>query len=178
MFTSYTLSFITGFQNINLGIKFGSGEYKVVICNDCNNCVEYIFNLIVLGSRELSTIFGNVLYDNNPAKPLFCETKLELREEGALVESVKTKEHGNYEFTPLILEDGKKYTINCIPGYSWGGNDPIDALFITKNYIGLVPIKDLWKKAAADVNNDNKINPLDALMINRRYIHSINKFTI
>ena len=39
-------------------------------------------------------------------------------------------------------------------------------------------LTDPLKRLAADVNNDNKINPTDALIINRRYIGVLNKYKI
>jgi len=58
----------------------------------------------------------------------------------------------------------------------WGGGTPVDALNINRYYLNMVTFKDNLRKIAADLNSDNKINPLDALLVNRRYIKGINSF--
>jgi hypothetical protein len=68
--------------------------------------------------------------------------------------------------------------LNCRTDKAWGGVNPIDALIINRNYIGLYKFTDPLLQTAADVNGDIKINPVDALMVNRRYIGIIPKYKV
>ena len=51
-------------------------------------------------------------------------------------------------------------------------------MIINRSYIGVYSITDTLLKRTADVNGDGKITPLDALLVNRRYIGVYKKFKI
>ena len=50
----------------------------------------------------------------------------------------------------------------------FGGCNSLDALIVNRYYVGLTKsFGDPLMKLAADVNNDTKINTIDALLINK-----------
>jgi hypothetical protein len=49
---------------------------------------------------------------------------------------------------------------------------------INRAFIGLYNIKSSIRKSASDVNNNKKVDVADALVINRRFIGLINKYSI
>ena len=52
-------------------------------------------------------------------------------------------------------------------------------LFLLTGVLSIyITFKDALTKTAADVNKDGKVNPVDALMINRRFVKLIKKFSI
>jgi hypothetical protein len=52
----------------------------------------------------------------------------------------------------------------------------LDALLVNRHYVGTYLFGDALKTQAADVDLSEKINPADALAINRRYVGLINRF--
>jgi hypothetical protein len=93
---------------------------------------------------------------------------------GDILSSVQTDNSGAYQF--INVSNGE-YRIECTTAINWGGANPLDALYVNRNYIGTYNFGDALKKKAADVNLDNKVNPVDALSINRRFTGLITQFT-
>ncbi len=119
------------------------------------------------------TIVGLVLYDNTSSTPM-TETTVYLKSpEGVKLDSVITDANGAYQFENL---SNGTYKLSCKTSKIWGGGTPFDALQINRFYINLFVFPNKLKELAGDVSKDSKINPTDALMINRRYIRITNSF--
>ncbi|MBP7496935.1 MAG: C10 family peptidase [Bacteroidales bacterium] len=150
-------------------INPGTHNYSVTVIDSkgCRNSDD--INITVI--EKFFKLSGSLLYNNGLSSQM--SAKINLLKEGNIIGSTTTDKFGAFRF--LNLAKGS-YSLAIEPVSTWGGNDPIDALICIKNYLGLLKISDELKRKAADVDNDKKISPLDALYINRRYIKIIKKF--
>ena len=131
------------------------------------------FQLFILKSFAQNKISGYVNYDNN-SNSLIAFTKLYLTDSlKKTIDSAITDLTGYYVLN--YVPDGK-YSIALKIKYPWGGANPLDGLILSRDYIGTYTFTDPLKVNAADVNNDSKINPTDALLINKRFINTIFSF--
>lgn len=120
-----------------------------------------------------SQISGVVKYNDNDYTGM-CNTKVYLYNlNGDKINSVTTDNEGKYLLTEV--ENGN-YVLKSTTTDKWGGCNPIDAMLVSKHFIGKYPITDSLILRSADVNNDNRINPTDVLLINKRFVGSINRF--
>jgi hypothetical protein len=111
---------------------------------------------------DSNKIYGTVTHDNKISSPL-SDVKLILRNESnEIIDSTLTDITGNYRFNDIA--DGT-YTIYASTNKPSGGFDPVDALLINRFYMGTYNFPNNLRRAAADLNGDNKLNPQDALMI-------------
>jgi hypothetical protein len=160
------------YQNNNITCS-DAGVYSCIIENSCGSVNTPISTVLVNGCDGF-IISGIVIYDNKNLTPM-SNTMVYLKTAGEIKkDSAKTDANGTYGF--YNVKNGS-YKLTCSSGKAWGGSDPLDALIVTRYFIGSVTISGALKLQAADVNKDNKINPTDALNINKRYINLINKFT-
>ncbi len=169
--------------NLNSVACGDSGIYACKISNKCANITAKIAYLYILNcSRFRFAISGYVKYENADSFPMSSMTDntvtnvFLLNNGDTLIEKTETDDYGFYVF-PYNINGNYKLVASSLK--KWGGSNPVDALLVCKNYIGLniIPGIPSLKKIAADVNNDFKINPVDALLINRRYIGVINHFS-
>jgi uncharacterized protein (TIGR02145 family) len=139
---------------------------------------KIIFILLVIAYTNAYTqsqfeISGNITYDNT-ANSAIEYSKVILKDSlNQIYSFTYTDTLGNYSFSSI---SNGKFTIEIIPIYKWGGVNPTDALFTLRYFVKLSTFKDALKKKAADVNIDNKINTVDALLINRRFVKLIKSF--
>lgn len=149
-----------------------SGVYSVNLFNACKN-ITVVTNTLMVKDTNTFSLSGHVEYDNNSLTPI-TNTRLLLKLENKIIDSTLTDKAGAYSF--IHLRAGS-YTITPVIKKLWGGVNPIDALIIIRDYLGLFKFTDNLKQAAADVNLDTHVNPIDALLVNRRYLKLINHFT-
>ena len=136
-------------------------------------------------------ISGYATYDNSINTPLQCITVYLVNStSGATISYTNTDINGYYEFdnvepatyTLEFSNNNKPCPNDILPcnqnlTYPYEGSDPNDALAVNNYYIHAYSIQDNLKKKTADVNEDGEINPIDALLINRRFI-LINHFIL
>ena len=130
-------------------------------------------DLAVTSNNSKYSISGVVTYDNSIASILNKVTIRLYNADGLKIDSTTTSAIGSYIFSN---KPNGTYRITAVSSATWGGSDPIDALLTLRYFIGSYNFTDNIKTKAADVSIDNKINPLDALMINQRYVLLIDKF--
>ena len=119
------------------------------------------------------TIKGLINYDNVSNTPIKYAKVILRDSEKNIIDTCITDSIGNYSLSGIL---NGKYTINIIQNYIWGGVNTVDALLCMRNYINIFTFKDSLSMKAADLNIDNRINPTDALIINKRYVNLINSF--
>lgn len=93
---------------------------------------------------------------------------------GAIVDSTVTLSNGNFRFynTPPGT-----YVFKVKVTKPWGGVNSADALLVTKYFVTIITLTDLYL-AAADVNNSTSINSIDALLISKRFTGVISSFAL
>ncbi len=119
------------------------------------------------------TVSGQMLYGGRADKPLTGITVYLVDAEGVKINKTVSDSIGFYKFE--FIEPGD-YSLQCETKEAWGGSDPVDALLCNKYFLKMYNFDSPLHKVAADVNTDNIVNPIDALYINRRFIHLLDKF--
>jgi|GEM_PF-5778500 len=81
---------------------------------------------------------------------------------------------GLYSFSSVA---GGQYSLQPQLNGDWlsGGINSADAMLVLKHFVGLSQLQGIYLKAA-DVNADNVVNSLDALMISKRFTGQMNSF--
>ena len=149
-----------------------SGTYKCNILNNCGNVTVLVGTLIVKDSTHY-TITGTFTYDNKAGHAM-SNTTLDLMSlENGQAGQTKTDASGNYTFTNILAGD---YTIVPVFRQKAAGFNPVDALYILRNYIGLYSFPDALKQKAADVNANGDITPFDALLVDQRFVQLLKTF--
>jgi hypothetical protein len=149
--------------------SLSAGQHTIYVrVKDMNNN----WSLVYTQTLNLGNINGIITYDNSSNTKL-GNIKIYLDTEGELIDSTMTDINGNYNFSNL--PEGN-YTISIAINKKTGGIDPVDALFVNRNFVKLYTFPDNLRKNAADVNSDNKTNPIDALFINRYFVKLITSF--
>jgi hypothetical protein len=151
-----------------------AGVYTCVVTNECGSITSKVGTLIVTSDIKYS-IVGHVRYDNAAQTAISNATVSLETQEGLILSTTTTGSGGEFEFTEIL---NGFYKIVCTITLEWGGSNPVDALYTNRSYLGTYTFTNLLKEIAADVNNSKTINPVDALLINKRYIRVINKFLI
>ncbi|MBP7496735.1 MAG: immunoglobulin domain-containing protein, partial [Bacteroidales bacterium] len=120
-------------------------------------------------------ITGKISYLNAAASPLpYIKIEYDNGEEEKPY--IVSDEQGEYS---LGFEKKEDYTnLLFTSNVKYGGITPIDALCINKNFLGLYPITDALKRMVADVDTNGAIDPLDAFMINARYLKLLSSFKV
>ena len=119
-------------------------------------------------------ISGKITYDNTSNSAIEYSEVILKDKPNHVYAYTYTDTLGIYAFSNI---PNGNYTIDIKPNYKWGGVSPVDALSILRYFVKLSTFKDALKKKAADVNGDKNIIPMDALLINRRFVKLINSFT-
>jgi hypothetical protein len=113
-----------------------------------------------LSSLLLSSIYGNITYNNFAGTPLkLCSLTLSGGDTYG-----PTANDGKYYFTGMV--DGP-YTIQTTCTNTWGGLSSFDATLISRYLGSIVALTPLQQKAA-DVNNSGTVQSFDATLIKRR----------
>ncbi|MBP7496032.1 MAG: hypothetical protein KA792_00005 [Bacteroidales bacterium] len=159
--------------NINTSLlNLGDHIYSVTATNN-KGCYTYDsikINIIPVSYYKLD---GTITYANSENTPI-TQLRLYLKDkESIVIDSVLSDSTGYFQFNNL--RNGI-YTISSNINKQWGGSNFEDALLLINNYLSRYKISDKIKRIASDVNSDNIINPLDALIINRRFIGSLENF--
>jgi len=146
------------------------GNYMVTLIA-FNSCASDTLILVVAGP-QWNTIQGQITY-SNAAHTAMYNTNIQLSDtNGFVVASTTTNSNGFYLFEDI--PDGT-YTLSAQTTLPWGGANSADALLALKHYTNIAILTNIYAKAA-DVNNTNFINGLDALMISRRFTGNISGF--
>ena len=120
---------------------------------------------------SLNRITGNVIY-NNSQQSLLPGVTVYLKQNGSLIAQTITNAQGQFSFPDLINGD---YELSASSLQPWGGVNSTDALIAMKCFVQLITLPPL-KKRAADVNANNQVTSVDALLIAKRYIGAITSF--
>ncbi len=115
---------------------------------------------------------GTLVYNNTQNDPI-DEVELSLRDSsGNIVDICSTNALGEFVFTKF---SNASYTIHANTSHPAGGVNAIDALAVMKHFTGLQTVSGLALKAA-DVNADQAVNSIDALLIQKRFVEQIMTF--
>ncbi|MBP7496479.1 MAG: immunoglobulin domain-containing protein [Bacteroidales bacterium] len=149
-----------------------TGLYKCLIKNSCGQSLIDIATLRITISGF--NVEGTVTYFKN--NYTLKNVKIILKNtENIKIDSTTTDVNGYYKFKKLSTND---YILEFSNPAAWAGVNPVDALICIRNYLSMYKINDPLQRKTADVDDDNKITPIDALLINRRYLGIIKKFKI
>lgn len=126
----------------------------------------------IVKSATRHYIKGYVTYDNFRKTPMKGVVLYLVTNKKSIIDSTVTDSKGYYE----INQFNGTYTFKAKVSQKWGGGNPTDALLISRYYINQYAFDDELKKKAADVNADTKLNPVDGLLINKRFVRVIDNF--
>jgi hypothetical protein len=141
---------------------------------DSNGVLQTQFGLgsgnhtIAITTRNLQ---GTVYYNNDFLTQL-DSIQVSVSKNGILLGQTLSNNNGAFSFP---VSDTGYYTLSCSTTRSWGGVNTTDALITLRHYVHLMNLQDLNLKAA-DVDQNNTVNTIDALMISKRYVLAINTF--
>jgi len=147
-----------------------TGNYYCIISNKCDT-IQFLIATIKISSVPALT--GKIIYDNKHKTPVNYSQIILKNIQGIKLDSTINDNLGFFQFNNLGTAN---YTIELSTEKPFKGSDPLDALIINRYYLGKYSFTNSLRQKAADVNSDNKINLIDALMINRRYIGVLTKF--
>ena len=123
---------------------------------------------IAIAPRNLQ---GTVYYNNDYLTQL-DSIQVSVYKNGILLGQTLSNNNGAFSFP---VSDTGYYTLNCSTNRPWGGVNTTDALICLRHFVHLTNLEDL-KLKAADVDQNNVVNTIDALMISKRYVLAINTF--
>jgi hypothetical protein len=123
--------------------------------------------------KPVPAISGIAQYENNAHTPLASVKVYLLDSVKARIDSVTTDLQGKYIFSNV--KNGH-YSLSASSKTKWGGGNPIDALLILRHFVQISLLPTQLKRLGADVNADKKLNPLDALFVNRRFVNLLKSF--
>lgn len=146
------------------------GIYSVslTVTNAYTSSTQTREGYIVVGTNSFA---GKVYYDNIAKTPMSGIT-LNLKSGADIIATTTTDSQGNYSLNSIPIGT---YTFSPICNKTWGGANGTDALLITKHFVGLGYLGGI-RKEAADVDNSNYVNTIDALGVQRRFIQLVNSF--
>jgi hypothetical protein len=125
----------------------------------------------LIGLKDIS---GTLTYQNTASTPL-SGVKLVLKLGCCtLIDSTITNSNGSFSFANL--QPGN-YTITASKTGNWGGSNSDDALHTLKAFVNMVSLNTLQHKAG-DVDMNDNINAVDALLIAKRFVGLIGSFSI
>lgn len=110
---------------------------------------------------------GQTAFGIKEAELVLCDSS------GTLVDVCTTDENGNFAFTSF--DPGKDYSMKVFTSHPAGGINALDALFVLKHFTGLQSLSGMALKAA-DVNMDQGVNSVDALLIQQYFVEQIMTF--
>lgn len=142
-------------------------------CTSGNPASSNLIKISVYPNSYIYTIDGKVTYDNSANTPLNNVNIVLKNQSDVTIGTTSTDKTGYYKFSNLA---NGAYSITASSNNTVGSINPVDALFVDKNFIQLYKFSDNLKSKAADVNNDMVINPVDALDINKFYISLLKSF--
>ncbi|MCX6270029.1 MAG: dockerin type I domain-containing protein [Bacteroidetes bacterium] len=120
-----------------------------------------------------SRISGHIKYLNS-ANTFLDGVKVYLVSSvGQQLDSINSDQHGYYRFENL---GQGQYYIEPQCNKPWAGGNSVDALMVQKHFVGLSLLTGLPLQAA-DVNNSNSVNAIDAMQILQRFVGFLTSFT-
>ncbi|HRY32588.1 MAG TPA: heparinase II/III family protein [Bacteroidales bacterium] len=127
------------------------------------------------GNHSLSigkyTIDGTIKYANS-AESWLAACSVALRQNGLEMAVTQSDTAGCFSFENLCRG---QYSLVVIPEIPWGGCNSTDALLVLRHFVHLIHLTGLSLKAA-DVDDNQAVNSLDALYIGKRFIGAVNAF--
>lgn len=180
--SSYLPANNTDGKLMDLSFVYLNGNSELSFINGCEivkstNIKPYLLDLKNGSVKESNNnkIEGFVSYDNSASSPLIDAKVFLLKSTGDIYDTIRTDINGKFVFQNLSCGN---YLINIKYDYPSKGISPVDVLLINKAFVNMYDIDDDLKREAADVNNDNAINAKDALLISRKFVRIINKFSV
>ncbi len=144
----------------------------------CHTGMDGIIDSVILlppGNHRLDlgkySLIGTLSYANTAASPLPV-TLIRLMAEGDTIAQTETGNDGCFGFSRLLRG---QYELACNTSLPWGGSNATDALLVLRHFVHLLQLTGLPLKAA-DVDNNQVINSLDALHIGKRFIGAVSAF--
>jgi hypothetical protein len=117
------------------------------------------------------SIQGIVTYDNNSSTPIDSAV-VELYNGQQLIRQAVTGNNGL--FVMQSVPPGN-YLLTASCSLPWGGGNAVDALHILRHF-SVISLLSGLRLLAADVNEDDNINAIDALQVMRRFVQLIDSF--
>lgn len=115
-------------------------------------------------------IWGNLVYAGGNNHPI-SNVEVTLRDTaGNLLESSITGANGEFSFK--LLPSSAQLSVQAVIAKTPGGINAVDALAVLKHFTNIQLVTGLQLKAA-DVNADNFVNSIDALLIQKRFVQMI-----
>ena len=130
----------------------------------------YLANMRVDGQANLSSVTGNLRYQNSALTP-FTNTSVRLMQGAAQIASASSGSTGDFSLSAQAGAYGLR--INTLK--PWGGGNATDALFINRHFSGTSLLSGL-PLLAADVNASGTVNSSDALIVMRRFTTQVDSF--
>ncbi len=163
-FSSYLWSTGETTQTIDVN---SSGTYSVY-AETSAGCSATDSLTVIIGITDVQ---GYITYNNSVVTPM-NDIQVTLNQGSTVIMTATTDANGFFEF-----EDAPVGTFTLIPSCSkpWGGVNATDALLILKHFVSISSLSGLPKKAA-DIDNTNTINSVDALATQKRYVGMITSF--
>ena len=134
-----------------------------------SSCIQTL--TVTGGVGPVIQVSGRMSYGNT-LQSAMNNSDVNLTQGNTVVATTTTDANGDYTFTDVA--EGT-YTINGGITKPWGGANATDALLILRHFTQISSLADL-NKYAADVNGNGYINSLDALLVAKRFIQTINSF--
>jgi hypothetical protein len=115
-------------------------------------------------------ISGIISYANSGSTPMTNCTVYLLSGSDTLAQTISLA-NGSYSFTNLTPGT---YSVIVKTSKPFGGvTGGADALFTLRHFVGIPPLLTGIRLRAADLNGDNHITPVDALINTRRFVNQI-----
>ncbi|MHC1707804.1 MAG: HYR domain-containing protein [Bacteroidales bacterium] len=167
-----------GIASVVANIPF-SGNFPVgtttvtwIITDNSGNTATCEQSVTVTGYiPPVNQITGRMTYGNDIASPM-NNSVVTLVQDNDVVATTTTDDNGDFIFTDI---DAGTYQVSGDVTKPWGGGNATDALMILRHFTQMEVLYNL-PKYAADVNGNGYINSLDALLVSKRFIQSINEF--
>ncbi|MEI6576481.1 MAG: FISUMP domain-containing protein [Bacteroidota bacterium] len=131
----------------------------------------FFFVSVALNLSAQYKVRGDVVYASN-VQTYLDSCVIQLKQGSIVIAQVNSDALGHYEISNIA---NGTYTLTGTCSKTWGGCNSNDALLIMKHTINMSPLTG-YKKDAADVNNSQSINALDASIAARRFVHLITSF--
>jgi hypothetical protein len=116
-------------------------------------------------------ITGTITYGNN-AGTVLKNVTVELIQGGNVMASCVSNANGQYSFSGIVPGD---YTLHCSSAAAVGSITSTDAWWVNMHFLGYQNLTGIWLKAA-DVNNSNSVNVIDAMQCVKRFAGVITTF--
>jgi hypothetical protein len=136
-------------------------------CTATDNVTVYV------GGPPGSDIAGIMTYDNGVGT-IMNNSTVYLKQGNTIISQTTTDAGGTYSFTGV---PAGYYTITGTSSKTWGGVNATDALMILKHFAQVQLLTGL-KITGANVNGDPAVNSIDALLVAKRFVGTINSFVI